>query len=381
MGNESENDLDIKKDDELQIQETGSEDNKEAAAESDAASSIETSVPEAENNEAEQTETEQTETEQTESEQTESEQTENETENDASDNSNDEIEIISAETVPDDSDNNVLEPDNRKYHITGGDIVRYIILAISIGIFAFAAMRLIPRLISYKKESDNNKHIEEEVVSKGEEPITAAEGDFNGIIPSIVVDFDKLSEINSSSVGWIEIPVLGISYPIVQGEDNDYYLRHDINNNFAWSGAIYLDYRSNPELNEEHTTIYGHHMNDGTMFTSLLKYDNEDFFKKNQAANNNYVYIFTKESIKIYQIFSVVDSLFSDDPASFTVLIYSDEQKQQYLNHIKEKQLYDTGITATVDDTLLTLYTCQSDSSSEVRHMVHTKLVKEIKKN
>ena len=179
MGNESENDLDIKKDDELKIQETGSEDNKEAAAESDAASSIETSVPEAENNEAEQTETEQTETEQTESEQTESEQTENETENDASDNSNDEIEIISAETVPDDSDNNVLEPDNRKYHITGGDIVRYIILAISIGIFAFAAMRLIPRLISYKKESDNNKHIEEEVVSKGDEPITAAEGDFS----------------------------------------------------------------------------------------------------------------------------------------------------------------------------------------------------------
>ena len=83
----------------------------------------------------------------------------------------------------------------------------------------------------------------------------------------------------------------------------------------------------------------------------------------------------------IMKIFSVVDSLFSDDPASFTVLIYGDEQKQQYLNHIKEKQLYDTGITATVDDTLLTLYTCQSDSSSEVRHMVHTKLVKEIKKN
>lgn len=352
MSNESEKDLDIKKDVDIQIQDLDSDNTDKAAAETDAASSIE-----ADNSEPEQLESK--------------------IENDTSDNSCEEIEIISAETVPDDSDNNVLEPDNRKYHITTGDIIRYIILAISIGVFIYAASRLIPKLISYKREAENNKQVEEEVVSKGDEPVTTNEEDFNGVIPSIVVDFDKLLEINPDSVGWLEVPSLRISYPIVQGPDNDFYLQHDINNNFAWSGAIYLDYRSNREMNEAHTTIYGHHMNDGTMFAALLKYDSEDFFKKNQEKNNNYVYVYLKDTIKVYQMFAVVDAFFENDPDSFIVLLHSEESKQKYLDHIKEKQLYDTGITATVNDTLLTLYTCQSDSSSKERHMIHTKLIKE----
>lgn len=353
MSNESEKDLEIKKDDDLQIPDLDSDNTDKAAAETGAASSIEADNPEPE-------------------------QPENKIENDTSDNSSEEIEIISAETVPDDSDNNVLEPDNRKYHITTGDIIRYVILAISIGVFIYAASRLVPKLISYKREAENNKQVEEEVVSKSDEPVTTDEDDFKGVIPSIVVDFDKLLEINSDSVGWLEIPSLGISYPIVQGPDNDFYLQHDINKNFAWSGAIYLDYRCSRELDEAHATIYGHHMNDGSMFAALLMYDNEDFFKKNQEKNNNYVYIYLKDTIKIYQMFAVVDTFFETDPDSFIVSLYTEESKQNYLDHIKEKQLYDTGITATKNDTLLTLYTCQADSSSKERHMIHTKLIKEI---
>lgn len=353
MSNESEKDLDIKKNDDIQILDLDSDKADKAAAETDAASSIEADTPVPE-------------------------QSENKIENNTSDNSSEEIEIISAETVPDDSDNNVLEPDNRKYHITRGDIIRYVILALSIGVFIYAASRLIPRLISYKKEAENNKQVEEEVVSKKDEPVTMDEEDFKGVVPSIVIDFDKLLEINPDSVGWLEVPSLGISYPIVQGTDNDFYLRHDINNNFAWSGSIFLDYRSRRELDEDHTTIYGHHMNDGTMFSLLIKYDSEEFFKKNQENNSNYVFVYLKDTIKIYQMFAVVDTFYETDPDSFIVSLSTEESKQNYLDHIKEKQLYDTGITATVNDTLLTLYTCQADSTSKERHLVHTKLIKEI---
>lgn len=354
MSNKSEKDLEINTNDNEQILDSYSDNTEKAAAETVVASSIE------EMN-------------------TVSQNTENETENNASDESADEIEVISAEAVPDDNDNNMLQPDNRKYHITKGDIIRYFILAISLGVFIFASTKLISKLVSYKKEAKNNNQIKEEVISQKDEPVTSDnDGENKGIKPSIVVDFEKLLDINPDSVGWIEIPSIAITYPIVQGPDNDYYLQHDFTNNFAWSGAIYLDFRCNRELNENHATIYGHHMIDGSMFAYLLKYDSEDFFKKNQETYNNYIYIYLKDTIKVYQIFAVVDSYYATDPQSFKVGLNTDEEKQQYLEHIKEMQLYDTGITADVNDTLLTLYTCQSDSSSKMRHLIHAKLIKEL---
>lgn len=393
MSNKSEKDLDINVDD-IPVLDLDSDDNTEkAAAETDAASSIEESSENNVETTPEETPIDENTTEESASEEVTAEETtkaesepatdtiEEKDENNASDINSDGIEIISAETVPDDYENNVLEPDNRKFHFTTGDIIRYIILAIAIGVFIFAASKLIPRLISYKKEAENNKQIEDEVVSKKDEPASLPSNDeYPNINPSIEVDFNRLFEINNDSVGWVEVPSIGVSYAVVQGPDNEYYLQHDINNNFAWSGAIYLDYRCERDLSDTHASIYGHHMNDGTMFTNLLKYDSEDFFKKNQENYNNYIYMYLKDYINVYQIFAVVDAEYEEDPDSFVVRMFTDAQKHKYLNHIKEKQLYDTGISVSIDDQLLTLFTCQADSSSKVRHLVHSKLIKQIKK-
>ena len=201
---------------------------------------------------------------------------------------------------------------------------------------------------------------------------------YKNINPGLAIDFDKLLQINEACAGWIQIPSVGISYPIVQGPDNDYYLHYDISQNEAWSGAIYLDYRSDRSLDEQHFTIYGHHMNDGSMFANLLKYDDPEFYQKNQDNFNNYIYIYQKGRVLVYQIFSVVDTYYDSDPESFLVLISDDETKKSYLNHIRQKQLYETGYFADTNDRLLTLYTCQSDSTSKERHMVHAKLIAEI---
>ena len=75
-----------------------------------------------------------------------------------------------------------------------------------------------------------------------------------------------------------------------------------------------------------------------------------------------------------YKIYVSNDS----DPESFLVLISDDETKKSYLNHMRQKQLYETGYFADTNDRLLTLYTCQSDSTSKERHMVHAKLITEI---
>lgn len=281
---------------------------------------------------------------------------------------NDAVSFVENEKVP-------KPPKNAK------DIIRNIILIVAILAFVYSAYMLIRTNLIYSKEGKKNNKIKEEVIetvapttAPKEEATTDPNSD--NISPSLTVDMDKLREINPSALGWIEIPSLGVSYPIVQGEDNDYYLKYDITNNFALSGAIYLDYRSNPDLSEDHYTIYGHHTGDGTMFTYLINYDSEDFFKRHQEKKNNYIYIYQEDKVMVYQIFSVTDVEFEKDPNAFTLGFSSSFTKEDYLNHLKEIQLYDTGINVTENDYLITLYTCQSDSTSKIRHMVHGKLVK-----
>lgn len=292
--------------------------------------------------------------------------------------SDDDFEIIPAEAVPDDYDNYILTPDDRKFHITKFDIRRYIIIFILTCVMVFCMYQIISRYIGYARERRHNSEINNSVIEENTSTPDLSTDTYKNINPGLAIDFDKLLQINDACAGWIQIPSVGISYPIVQGPDNDYYLHYDISQNEAWSGAIYLDYRNDRSLDEQHFTIYGHHMNDGSMFANLLKYDDPEFYQKNQDNFNNYIYIYQKGRVLVYQIFSVVDTYYDSDPESFLVLISDDETKKSYLNHMRQKQLYETGYFADTNDRLLTLYTCQSDSTSKERHMVHAKLITEI---
>ena len=242
----------------------------------------------------------------------------------------------------------------------------------------FCMYQIISRYIGYARERRHNSEINNSVIEENTSTPDLSTDKYKNINPGLAIDFDKLLQINDACAGWIQIPSVGISYPIVQGPDNDYYLHYDISQNEAWSGAIYLDYRNDRSLDEQHFTIYGHHMNDGSMFANLLKYDDPEFYQKNQDNFNNYIYIYQKGRVLVYQIFSVVDTYYDSDPESFLVLISDDETKKSYLNHMRQKQLYETGYFAEPNDRLLTLYTCQSDSTSKERHMVHAKLIAEI---
>ncbi len=82
------------------------------------------------------------------------------------------------------------------------------------------------------------------------------------------IDFDKLYEINKDIKGWLKIEALGISYPIAQYTDNQYYLKKDIYKQNSISGSIYLDYRNNG-FEDINTVIYGHNMKNDTMFGKL----------------------------------------------------------------------------------------------------------------
>ena len=105
---------------------------------------------------------------------------------------------------------------------------------------------------------------------------------YNSTLPSHNEDFLKDLKRDYKDVkGYIEIKGTNINYPIVQSTDNDYYLNHLPNGEKNKMGSIYLDYRNN-DFEDENTIIYGHNMNDGTMFSELENYKKQDYYEKHQ---------------------------------------------------------------------------------------------------
>ena len=113
------------------------------------------------------------------------------------------------------------------------------------------------------------------------------------------VDFAGLREKNPDVVAWIQIPALeGLDYPVVIGEDNAYYVNHSWQKEDSEEGAIFLDFRSQPDFSQPHNILYGHCMKDGTMFQSLGQWEKESFLRGNDRS----VLLYLPDEVRVYEI-------------------------------------------------------------------------------
>ena len=113
------------------------------------------------------------------------------------------------------------------------------------------------------------------------------------------VDFAGLREKNPDVVAWIQIPALeGVDYPVVMGEDNAYYVSHDWQKEESEEGAIFLDFRNQPDFSQPHNILYGHCMKDGTMFQPLGQWEKESFLRDSDKS----VLLFLPEEVRVYEI-------------------------------------------------------------------------------
>lgn len=94
------------------------------------------------------------------------------------------------------------------------------------------------------------------------------------------IDFDGLRAINRDIVAWIQIPGIGVDYPVVQGEDNENYLHYTFDGKANKAGSIFLDYRNRVDFTDSKVILYGHNMKDGSMFSNLKKYQDAGFRKE-----------------------------------------------------------------------------------------------------
>lgn len=165
------------------------------------------------------------------------------------------------------------------------------------------------------------------------------------------MDFAALRVVNPDVLGWILIPGTVVSYPLLQGDDNDYYLDHTWKKWTNVVGSIFLECRNNPDLTDFNTVIYGHRMNNGSMFASLKNYRQQSYW-----AQHPTVYITDDNGVHSYEIFAAYEISTVGD--TYRLHFSTDQDKQDYIDYCLEQSVIDTGLTPTVYDRIQTLSTC-----------------------
>lgn len=177
---------------------------------------------------------------------------------------------------------------------------------------------------------------------------------YKNVLPSSnIKDINKLENEYEGATGYIDIPNTNISYPIMQGEDNSYYLKHLPNGDRNKMGSIFLDYRNNG-FNDKNTIIYGHNFNNGTMFSDLLNYKSFEFYKN----HSNYK-IYTSDKVIEVAIFAIyiADATKDELPINFESTDFDD-----YLDMVLESNLINSEVSIDSEDNLITLCTCSNGS-------------------
>lgn len=177
----------------------------------------------------------------------------------------------------------------------------------------------------------------------------------------IMPRFTELYELNGEFVGWLKIYDTKIDYPVMQSSADDpfFYLHSNFNRSDDNNGTPFLDAQCSIRPNSGNCIIYGHNMRSGLMFHDLTKYIEKDFWD-----SHKYVLFDTLYSEGTYQIFAAfvfdVSKMTEDSFRFFRPVDFSDEAEfEAFIAEIKNRALYDTGITPAFGDELLTLSTCE----------------------
>ncbi len=242
---------------------------------------------------------------------------------------------------------------------TAGDYLLLAVLVIAVGVFLFAGGNLLRIYLEYKKGVDEYKAIEEMAV-KERDPDEEQEGDGadGEVQPPISVDFQALKKVNEDVIGWIYVEALGLSYPVVKGDDNSYYLHRTYEKTYNFAGTIFIDYENSPDWNDCNTIVYGHNMKNGTMFGQLKKYVQEDAY-----AKSHYFWILTPEKNYRYEIFSAYTTAVNSN--TYTLFKGPGKEFDEYVKDMKKNSEIKTeDVELDMRDHIVTLSTCTGNDAT-----------------
>lgn len=194
----------------------------------------------------------------------------------------------------------------------------------------------------------------------------------------ITEDMKQAYSINNNLVGWLSIPGAEIDTAILQGKDNDYYLKYDFYERYTTEttatnyGNLYLDYRcSNTADLSKNMVIHGHTTGRASgvpkqAFRSLYDYRDMQHFIENPIIK--YQTLYGEHTYKICAVFLSTTQRADDNGYMFNYIYpdMSDNNMVGYINQVKQRMLYETGVSLEPTDKVITLSTCIYDYGASV---------------
>ena len=222
-----------------------------------------------------------------------------------------------------------------------------------------------------EEKEEQNEEVEQQtplepnvsIVQPNEEPETPSEEvKYNNDVASLL-------EINEDTVGWLKVNNTNVDYPVVQAEDNDFYLKKNFKKEKDNSGWIFMDYRADAKNLSQNTIIFGHNMYySGVMFGTLYKTKYSSWYKKEENQIIEFDTIYQKLKWKIFSIYVVPNT------NDYLIANFSTEDKfQEFLNLIINRSIYNFNTPVSSSDKILTLSTCSNNGKN--RLVIHAVLL------
>jgi len=237
-------------------------------------------------------------------------------------------------------------------------------------------IRKLASIIEIKDINDNT-----EIINPPEENIEPEEPDINIPpndywyyinIPLISVDFNSLIAKNNDTVAWIALNGTNINYPVVQASDNDYYLYHAYDHSDNQAGWVFMDYRNDPIEFSKNTVIYGHGMNNNTIF-GTLRYITENWWYNN--PDNHIVKLSTPSENTLWQVFSVYT--IPEETYYIQTDFIDNNTYKEFLSKLQARSIYNFNASINENDKIITLSSCYNN---DLRVVLHAKLIKREKR-
>lgn len=192
--------------------------------------------------------------------------------------------------------------------------------------------------------------------------------------PLLLPRYIGLHTRNKDMIGWLSIPACNIDTPVMQTPgNNEKYIYLGFDKHYSASGTPFMDVRCSVTKPTANWMIYGHNIAPGVMFTDLLKYRDEEFYRENPTFSFDTIY--EEGSWQIIAAFNAVVSM-EQDFQYYAFFDAEDEERwEDFLQNCKAASLYDTGVTAEYGDQLITLSTCGKSTPTHERFAIIAKRI------
>ena len=167
----------------------------------------------------------------------------------------------------------------------------------------------------------------------------------------IEVDFEALKEINPEIIGWIYCEDTVINFPVAQARDNDYYLSHSYDRSSNGCGTVFADAMNRRDFADSNTILYGHHLSNGSMFSTLENWMEQEYFDEHSV-----MWILTPEQDYRVELFSTYYISATGD--AYTIIQEPTRQLDEYLAKAKERSVVNADVELDGQAKYVMLSTC-----------------------